>query len=85
MRARCPWRGHCIPELEAADSTSLIPRLTYKPWHVLRRIDIATRAELATLDHASAVAVEAMGAATPRLLDEAAALGSTTPVAALSN
>jgi predicted RecB family nuclease len=79
----CPWRGHCLPELEAADSTSLIPRLTYKPWHVLRRLDIRTRSELATLDHASAVALDAMGSATPDLLERAAALDPSMPVADL--
>ena len=79
----CPWRGHCVPLLEAAESTSLIPRLTYKPWHVLRRQQVTTRAELATLDHASAVAVEAMGPAILDVVARAEQAAPTTPVDAL--
>lgn len=48
--AECPWRGHCRPELERVDSTSLLPRIGYREWKVLRRAGIATRAELAGLD-----------------------------------
>ncbi|WP_421119861.1 TM0106 family RecB-like putative nuclease [Aquihabitans daechungensis] len=50
----CPWVGDCWPKIEAADSTSLLPRYGYKQWHALRRRGITSRAQLAGLDERTA-------------------------------
>lgn len=55
----CPWNAHCQPRIVAADSTSLVPGHGYKQWHALRRRNIATRAQLASLDHRTARVVDA--------------------------
>lgn len=46
----CPWRRHCWPRIEAADSTSLLPGFGYRQWYNLARAGIATRAQVAALD-----------------------------------
>lgn len=46
----CPWRSHCWPRIEEADSTSLLPGFGYRQWYNLARAGIATRAQVAALD-----------------------------------
>lgn len=79
----CPWRGHCVPLLHQADSTSLLPGIAYKPWHALRRQGITTRAELARVDHRSAQVRDAVGAELRSLVVAAELAHPATPVAEL--
>lgn len=50
----CPWRGACLPELEARDCVSLLPGVTYREWYVHRQHAITTRRQLAALDYDAA-------------------------------
>jgi predicted RecB family nuclease len=79
----CPWRGHCLPLLHQGDSTSLLPGVTYKPWHALRRQGITTRAELARVDHRAARVRDAVGEALRSLVVAAELVDPATPVSAL--
>lgn len=79
----CPWRGHCVPALLEGDSTSLLPGITYKPWHALRRQGITTRAELARVDHRAALVRDGVGEALPPLVVAAELVDPATPVADL--
>lgn len=68
----CPWRGRCIPEIEAADSTSLLPGFGYKQWHAMRRVGITTRAALAQADPADEALQDAFAqVGTPKALADA--------------
>ena len=55
----CPWRTHCWPRIEAADSTSLLPGFGYRQWYNLTRQGITTRAQLAALDLRTALVRDA--------------------------
>ncbi|QXC61108.1 ribonuclease H-like domain-containing protein [Aquihabitans sp. G128] len=81
----CPWVAHCRPQLEAADSVSLLPGLGYEQWRALRRAGVATRADLARLDLRSAELRDAYARLgdLAELADRAAALPADTPVAEL--
>lgn len=79
----CPWRGHCLPLLHEGDSTSLLPGITYKPWHALRRQGITTRAELARVDHRAARVRDAVGPELRSLVVAAELAHPDTPVAEL--
>jgi predicted RecB family nuclease len=81
--ASCPWRGHCLPVLRRSDSTSLLPGISYKPWHALRRQGITTRAELARVDHRSARVRDGVGAELRSLVVAAGLVDPATPVADL--
>jgi predicted RecB family nuclease len=79
----CPWRGHCLPELRRTDSTSLLPGISYKAWHALRRQGVTSRAAMARVDHRAALVRDAVGPALGPLVVAAELVPSSTSVAAL--
>ncbi|HEX2576404.1 MAG TPA: TM0106 family RecB-like putative nuclease [Aquihabitans sp.] len=83
--ATCPWRHHCRPRIEAADSTSLLPGFGYRQWYNLARVGITRRAELAGLDLRSALVRDGLRgvADLPALVAAAGAADPATPVAEL--
>lgn len=50
----CPWNSVCVPQFEADDCVSLLPRHGYEHWRAYRREGIRSRAQLAELDHGTA-------------------------------
>ncbi len=78
----CPWRAHCGPRIEAADSTSLLPGFGYRQWYNLARAGIATRAELGALDLPTALVRDAFAGLgdLPAVVAAASALPPDTPV-----
>lgn len=58
--ARCRWNPHCRPQIEAADSTSLLPGFGFRQWYHLARQGITTRAQVAALDLATAALRDAI-------------------------
>ena len=80
--ARCPWRPRCWPEIEAADSTSLLPGFGYRQWYNLARRSITTRAQVAGLDLRTAAVRDALtgGIGVRALADAARSTAPETPI-----
>lgn len=80
----CPWVEKCWPTIEAADSTSLLPRYGYKQWHALRRRGISSRAQLAALDERTAYLLQEVPAL-PALVAEGELAADLDPIADLAS
>lgn len=40
--SRCPWREHCLPQLEERRDVSLLPRVGYSAWRALRDAELGS-------------------------------------------
>lgn len=79
----CPWREHCRPIYRAGSGDpTLLPRVGYPQWRLLRDAGVTDRAGVAGLDHLTA-RLAAENDKVPSLIELAAAADPATPVGAL--
>ena len=77
--ATCGWRERCTPQLEAGTGDpSLLPRIGYRQWRILRDAGIADRAAVASLDHSTAVLAATVDL--PKWMAAAADCNPHTPI-----
>lgn len=81
--SHCRWNPRCRPQIEAADSTSLLPGFGFRQWYHLARHDITTRAQVAALDLDTAALRDATPA--PLTLDLLVAAAEAEPTAELAD